>query len=79
MKWRKWIASTALAGVLAFSGTAHAAASASDDNTHDGRTEGYSQSVQYDGSNGLLWVIFILVSVISLSAMFKDSRRARTE
>jgi hypothetical protein len=79
MKWRKQIASGVLAGVLAFAGTARAAGSNDVDTTHDARTEGYTTPVQLEGTTSLLWIGFILLSIISMSALFKDSKRARTE
>jgi len=79
MKWRKWIVGGMLSGVLAFSGAAQAAGTTEADPTHDGRTEGYSSSVQVDGSTGLLWIMFVFLTVISMSALFKDSKRASTE
>lgn len=79
MKWRKQIASGVLAGVLALSGTVRAAGSSDADPTHDARTEGYTTPVQMEGSTALLWIGFIFLSIISMSALFKDSKRARTE
>jgi hypothetical protein len=49
------------------------------DLTHDARTEGFSGKTQIDGNTSLLWIIFVVLSIISMSALFKDSRRARTE
>jgi hypothetical protein len=79
MKWRKQIASGVLACVLACSGAAQAAGTSEADPTHDARTEGYAAPVQIEGSTSLLWIGFIFLSIISMSAMFKDSKRARTE
>ena len=77
MKWRKQIASGVLAGMLALSGTVRAAEEA--DATHDARTEAYLHPVQIEGNTSLLWIGFIFLSIISMSALFKDSKRARTE
>lgn len=76
MKWRKRMASVALACALAFPS---AAFGDDTDNTHDARTEGYAHSVQIDGSTSLMWIGFIFVSIICMAALFKDSKRARTE
>lgn len=78
MKWRKQIASAVLATVLAVPGIAHGATEEVD-NPHDARTEGYQNSVQIDGSTSLMWIGFIFLSIICMSALFKDSKRARTE
>ncbi|HSU67138.1 MAG TPA: hypothetical protein VLJ39_09715 [Tepidisphaeraceae bacterium] len=77
MKLRRFIAATVLAVVLATSGAARAANEP--DPTHDARTEGYGASVQVDGSTALLWIMYVFVSIIAVSALFKDSKRARTE
>ena len=80
MKWRKLIVGGVVSCVLAFSGAAQAAGQPDADPTHDARTEGYATtSVQTDGSTGLLWIMFIFMTVISISALFKDSKRASTE
>jgi hypothetical protein len=79
MKWRKWIVGGMLSGVLVFSSAAHATSTTEADPTHDGRTEGYSQTVQVEGSTGLLWIMFVFLTVVSMSALFKDSKRASTE
>lgn len=80
MKWRKLIATGVLASTLAFGGSAQAASSSSDsDNLHDARTEGYESPVQIDGNTSMLWIMFILLSIVAMSALFKDSRRSRTE
>lgn len=79
MNARKVIASGLLSVVLGFSGVAHAAPQQEADPTHDARTEGYDPTAQISGSTGLLWILFIFVSVIGMSALFKDSKRARTD
>jgi hypothetical protein len=79
MKWRKLIIGGMLSVMLAFSPVAKAAGTNEPDPTHDGRTEGYAGSVQIDGSTGLLWIMFIFLTVVSMSALFKDSKRASTE
>jgi predicted dehydrogenase len=80
MKWRKLIASGVLGAMLTFSGVAAQAAGGSEpDPTHDARLEGYEGPVIIDGSTGLIWMLFIFLSIISMSALFKDSKRARTE
>lgn len=78
MKWRKRIASGVLAVMLACSGVARAASDEGTADPHDARTEGYDHSVQVDGSTSLLWIAFIFLSIISMSALFKDSKRSRT-
>jgi hypothetical protein len=66
--------------MLAFSSAAQATSTTEADPTHDGRTEGYVQSVQVEGgSTGLLWILFAFLTVVSMSALFKDSKRASTE
>lgn len=67
-----------LASVLTLPGVAHGAAEEVD-NPHDARTEGYANSVQIDGSTALMWIGFIFLSIICMGALFKDSKRARTE
>lgn len=80
MKWRKRIASGVLAVMLAASpGVTRAATDEGTADPHDARTEGYDHSVQVEGSTSLLWIVFIFVSIISMSALFKDSKRSRTE
>jgi hypothetical protein len=79
MKWRQLIAGGVLSIILAFSTTAQAASAGPVDETHDARTEAYQNSVQIDGSVALLWILFLFICIISMSALFKDSRRARTE
>jgi hypothetical protein len=79
MNWRKQIGSVVLATILAFPGAAFGA-NAEVDSPHDARTEGYaSTSVQVEGSTSLLWIGFIFISIICMAALFKDSKRARTE
>jgi hypothetical protein len=81
MKWRKMIAAGVVSGVLTFSGAAQAAAPQSDEDaaTHDARTEGYAGKVQIDGSVAGTWIIFILVTIVSLSALFKDAKRSHLD
>lgn len=79
MKRRKRIASIVLGSVLALPGISHGATAEEVDNPHDARTEGYQNSVQIDGSTALTWIGFVFFSIICMSALFKDSKRARTE
>lgn len=82
MKWRKLIAAGVLAITLSFSGAAHAQSQKVDDEndmTHDARIEGFQNKTAIDGSTSLLWIMFIVVSIICMVPLFKDSRRARTE
>lgn len=76
MKWRKRIASAVLLGALVLPS---AAFGDDTDNPHDARTEGYKGSVQIEGNTSLMWIGFIFVSIICMAALFKDSKRARTE
>lgn len=78
MKWRNWIATGVLIITLSLSGTAKAVNN-DVDATHDARTEGYTAPVQVEGSTSMLWIIFVFISIFAMSALFKDSRRARTE
>lgn len=82
MKWRKLIAAGVLATSLSFSGAAHAQSQNKDDEndmTHDARIEGFQSKTAIDGNTSLLWIVFVVLSIISMMALFKDSRRARTE
>ena len=81
MKWRKMIAAGLVSSMLAFGGTAQAAAPQSDEDaaTHDARTEGYAGKVQIDGSQAGTWIIFVLVTIVSLSALFKDAKRSHLD
>jgi hypothetical protein len=79
MNWRKLIAAGVLATTLSFSGAAHAQSAQVEDPTHDARVEAYQTNVKIDGNTSLLWILFVLLSIASMSALFKDSRRARTE
>jgi hypothetical protein len=46
----------------------------------DARLEGYDQSVTLDeGGVGLVWMVFILLAVICLGALFKDARRTHLD
>jgi hypothetical protein len=79
MKWRKRIALGVVAATLALPGAAHAASAPEPDPNHDARTEGFEGPVQLEGATGMLWLLFLFLSVVSMSALFKDSKRARTE
>ena len=46
----------------------------------DGRLEGYASNVTLPGgSTGLLWVMFIILTVVGLGAMFKDAKRTHLD
>jgi hypothetical protein len=79
MKWRKLIAAGVLAITLSLSSAARAADPNDTDLTHDARTEGYQGKTQIDGNTSLLWVVFVVLAILSMMALFKDSRRARTD
>lgn len=82
MKWRKLIAAGVLLITLSFSGAAHAQSQNKDDEndmTHDARIEGFQNKTAIDGNTSLLWIMFVVVSIICMAPLFKDSRRARTE
>lgn len=76
--WRKLIAAGVLGITLTFAPAARAVDNDTD-LTHDARTEGFSGKTQIDGNTSLLWIMFVVLSIISMAALFKDSRRARTE
>ena len=80
MKWRKLIAAVVLAISLAFSTAAHAQAKDDEnDKEHDARIEGFTNKTAIDGNTSLMWIMFVVFSIICMAALFKDSRRARTE
>jgi hypothetical protein len=80
MKWRRFIATCATICVLTFNTAAHAGLEDEEEILHDGRTEGYTQKVQVPkASTSLVWLAFIALSVISISAMFKDAKRTHLD
>ena len=79
-QWRKFIAVGTLAVVLGLGGAAHAAAPSEEEAaTHDARTEGFPNKVQIEGSTAGTWIIFILVTIVSMTALFKDAKRTHLD
>ena len=80
MRWRRFIAACATLIVLSFNTAAHAGLEDPEEIINDGRTEGYTQKVQIPKpSTSLVWLAFIALSVLSISAMFKDAKRTHLD
>lgn len=80
MRWRQFTAACVTVLVLSFNSAAHAGLEDEEEILHDGRTEGYTQKVQVvKASTSLVWLAFIALSVLSVSAMFKDAKRTHLD
>jgi hypothetical protein len=80
MRWRRFIATVMTICVLSLTSAAHAGLEDEEEILHDGRTEGYAQKVQVPkASTSLVWLAFMALSVISISAMFKDAKRGHLD
>ena len=74
------MAACMLCGTLALPGTVRASSSDDEDQPkHDARTEGYQAGQVEKNGTSLTWMLFVVLMVISLAALFKDAKRTHLD
>src|SRR3954470_17328040 len=58
---------------------AWAAAAAEDDETIDGRLEGYTNIAIERGGTGFIYILLLILAVVGLSALFKNANRSHLD
>ena len=78
---KNWLVAVCTAVVVyAHPVLAFAAAAQEEVEGRDARLEGYDMKVAMDtGGQGLSWILFIVLAVIGVSAMFKSSKRSHLD
>jgi hypothetical protein len=80
MKLRRFLAISAVCGVLGMPAVAGAAAADEETPTHDARTEGYEQKVQLEkSSTALAWFVLAPLALVTLGVLFKDAKRSHLD
>ena len=77
---RRRVTSTACGFALLLGSFPAFSRAADDAPEHDGRLEGYSDSVALEKSGvGLTWLLFIVLSLIGCSVLFKNAKRSHLD
>ena len=79
---RKWLIGS-LAAVVLMTGAAPALARTQEDEEtalKEGRLEGYGEVVALPSAgSGLLWMMFMLMSVVMIAVLFKNAKRSHLD
>jgi len=83
LTFRRTAARWVIAALIAMPGSlwvTHPAAAQEDEEKTDARLEGFSGEVKVEnGSTALVWLGFILLTVVALSPLFKDAKRTHLD
>ncbi len=78
---KRYAAAACLATVFSLGSPVHAFAREDPDAVHyDARVQGYSPDVELKGGGlGMIWMMFVLLGVVSVSVIFKDAKRSHLD